>query len=73
MLLVLLYIDDMLIVSNDKSLINKLRYQLSNEFVIKDRSVTKKILGIEIHRDRKANKLNLSQRKYLGKYLIGSI
>jgi len=72
-LLVLLYIDDMLIVSNDKSLINKLRYQLSNEFVIKDRSVTKKILGIEIHRDRKANKLNLSQRKYLGKYLIGSI
>ena len=73
MLLVLLYIDDMLIVSNDKSLINKLRYQLSNEFVIKDRSVTKKILGIEIHRDRKDNKLNLSQRKYLGKYLIGSI
>jgi len=65
----LLYVDDMLIASKDKSLINKLKCQLSDEFEMKDLGATKKILGLEIHRDRKAGKLYLSQRKYLEKIL----
>uniref|UniRef100_A0A7C9CC22 NADH dehydrogenase n=1 Tax=Opuntia streptacantha TaxID=393608 RepID=A0A7C9CC22_OPUST len=51
----------------DKFLISKLKSQLGNEFEMKDLGVTKKILGVEIHRDQKVDKLYLSQRKYLKK------
>lgn len=65
----LLYVDDMLIASKDKSLISKLKFQLSEEFEMKDLSAAKKILGMEIQRDRKAGKLYLSQGHYLEKIL----
>jgi len=68
-----LYVDDMLIVSEDKSLINKLKFQPSNEFEMKDLGATKIILDMEIHRDRKASKLYHPKRNILKKYLIGSI
>ena len=57
----LLYVDDMLIASKNKSLINKSKSQLSREFEMKDLGAAKKILGVEIQRDRKASKLYLSQ------------
>jgi len=47
----LLYVDDMLIASKDKSLISKLKSQLSKEFEMKDLGTAKKILGMEIQRD----------------------
>jgi len=47
----LLYVDDMLIASKDKSLISKLKSQLIREFEMKDLGVAKKILGMEIQRD----------------------
>jgi hypothetical protein len=65
----LLYADDMLIASKDISLVNKLKSQLSSEFEMKDLGAAKKILGMEIHRDRQAGKLFLSQKKYLQKIL----
>ena len=65
----LLYVDDMLIASKDKSLISKLKSQLSEEFEMKDLGAAKKILGMEIQRDRKAGKLYLSQGHYLEKVL----
>ncbi|KAE9603853.1 putative RNA-directed DNA polymerase [Lupinus albus] len=65
----LLYVDDMLIVSRDKSLIRKLKTQLNNEFEMKELGAAKKILGMEIHRDRQADKLFLSQQKYIEKVL----
>ena len=49
-----LYIDDMLIVAHDISLINDLKAQLKSEFEMKDLGAAKKILGMEIHRDRQA-------------------
>ena len=61
----LLYVDDMLIASMDMSLIKKLKFQLNQEFEMKDLGAAKKILGMEIQRDRKAGKLFLSQKKYL--------
>ena len=64
----LLYVDDMLIASCDKSLIKNLKSQLSKEFEMKDLSAAKKILGMEIHRDRQAGKLFLSQKNYIKKY-----
>jgi len=65
----LLYVDDMLIAARDKYLVNKLKAQLSSEFDMKDLGPAKKILGIEINRDRQAGKLFLSQKKYVLKML----
>ena len=65
----LLYVDDMLIASRDKSLIRKLKTQLNNEFDMKELGAAKKILGMEIRRDRQAGKLFLSQQKYVERVL----
>ena len=56
----LLYVDDMLIASHDKSLIVELKAQLSHEFDTKDLGPAKKILGMEIQHDRRAGTLFLS-------------
>ena len=48
----LLYVDDMLIVTKSMVKVNKLKSLLSKEFDMKDLGATKKILGMEIHRDR---------------------
>ena len=65
----LLYVDDMLIAAKDKSEIAKLKAQLSKEFEMKDLGAAKKILGMEIIRDRKSGKLYLSQKGYIEKVL----
>jgi len=65
----LLYVDDMLIASKDKSFTSKLKSQLSEKFEMKDLGAAKKILGMEIQMDRKAGKLYLSQGRYLEKIL----
>ena len=44
----LLYVDDMLIVSKSKDEIEKLNTQLNQEFKMKDLGDAKKILGMEI-------------------------
>ncbi|KAG8503399.1 hypothetical protein CXB51_001318 [Gossypium anomalum] len=65
----LLYVDDMLIAAKDKGKIRKVKAQLSEEFEMKDLGPAKKILGMEILRDRKASKLYLSQKGYIEKVL----
>ena len=42
-----------------------LKNQLSGEFEMKDLGAAEKILGMEIHRDRQASKLFLSQKNYI--------
>jgi len=46
-----LYVDDMLLVGNDKEIIQDLKTHLSSKFDMKDLSVTNYILGMEIKRD----------------------
>ena len=65
----LLYVDDMLIATKDKEEIRKVKVQLSKEFEMKDLGATKKILGMEILGNRKADKLYLSQKGYIEKVL----
>ncbi|KAG8503021.1 hypothetical protein CXB51_000861 [Gossypium anomalum] len=65
----LLYVDDMLIAAKDKREIRKVKAQLSEEFEMKDLGPAKKILGMEILRDRKVSKLYLSQKGYIEKVL----
>ncbi|KAL5574922.1 hypothetical protein UlMin_016621 [Ulmus minor] len=55
--------------SKDKEEIRKLKRQLGNEFEMKDLGPAKKILGMEIIRDRKQGTLFVSQCGYLRKVL----
>ncbi|TXG47175.1 hypothetical protein EZV62_026469 [Acer yangbiense] len=61
----LLYVDDMLIASKSKVEIDRLKAQLSSEFDMKDLGETKKILGMEIKRDRVKGTICLTQTQYL--------
>ncbi|KAG8478507.1 hypothetical protein CXB51_028390 [Gossypium anomalum] len=65
----LLYVDDILIAAKDKGEIRKVKAQLSEEFEMKYLGPAKKILGMEILRDRKVSKLYLSQKGYIEKVL----
>ena len=67
--ILLLYVDDILIASNSKSEVEKLKSELSREFEMKDLGAAKRILGIEIKWDRKRKLLYLSQELYLRKVL----
>ncbi|KAI3780212.1 hypothetical protein L2E82_10183 [Cichorium intybus] len=65
----LLYVDDMLIAAKDMKEIQKLKDQLKADFEMKDLGAAKKILGMEIVRDRKSRILHLSQKGYIEKVL----
>jgi hypothetical protein len=56
----LLYVDDLLIAAKSKKEISTLKPMLSSEFEMKDLGVARKILGMEIVRDRKSGLLFLS-------------
>ena len=59
----------MLIASKNQTKIEKLKVQLKGEFEMKDLGEAKKILGMEITRDRQSKKLFLSQKEYLKRVL----
>ena len=68
-LILLLYVDDMLIVGQDKKRIEALKSDLKKSFAMKDLGAAKQILGMTICRNRKERKLWLSQEKYIEKVL----
>jgi len=53
----LLYIDDILIAAKCMSEVNKLKTLLYREFDMKDLGTTKKIIGMEIRRDKDTGRL----------------
>ena len=64
----LLYVDDMLIAVKSKVEIAKLKKLLSSVFDMKDLGAAKKILGMEITRDRKSGLLFFSRKIMLRKF-----
>uniref|UniRef100_A0A3Q7IHI9 Reverse transcriptase Ty1/copia-type domain-containing protein n=1 Tax=Solanum lycopersicum TaxID=4081 RepID=A0A3Q7IHI9_SOLLC len=68
-IILLLYVDDMLIVGQDKELIAKLKKDLSKSFDMKDLGPAQQILGMKIVRERTKRKLWLSQEKYIKRVL----
>eukprot|EP00253_Pinus_taeda_P027181 PITA_27181 len=60
-----LYVDDVLLVGNDKEIIQDLKTQLSSKFDMKDLGAANYILGMEIKRGRAKRKIWLNQRKYV--------
>ncbi|XP_051115714.1 uncharacterized protein LOC127240907 [Andrographis paniculata] len=63
----LLNVDDMLIAAKNMSEIHSMKLQLSSEFEMKDLGVTKKILSMDIQRDRGQRRLVLTQESYVKK------
>lgn len=63
----LLYVDDMLLISQSKSKMSKLKAILNFKFDMKDLGCAKKILDMVIERDRLKNKLKVHQFNYLQK------
>ncbi|KAH9728536.1 hypothetical protein KPL70_009073 [Citrus sinensis] len=64
-----LYVDDMLLASKSMKLIDLLKQQLRDKFDMKDLGPVKKILGVEMIRNRTARTLFISQEKYVNKVL----
>ena len=60
-MILVLYVDDMLIVSKSMDEINRLKDRMARTFDMKDLGAAKQILGIDIHRDRRNGKLSFSQ------------
>lgn len=65
----LLYVDDMLVACKSREEIKALKNLLSSEFEMKDLGSAKKILGMEIKRDRSKGIMFISQEKYLRRVL----
>jgi hypothetical protein len=63
------HMDDMLIISNSKSKLAKMKLNLTKYFKVKDLGEVKFLLGIEVIRDRKSGSINLSQQAYIGQLL----
>lgn len=64
-----LYVDDILLATNNLGLLLDVKKMLSENFDMKDLGEASYVLGIEIHRDRPRGLLGLSQRAYLDRVL----
>lgn len=64
-----LYVDDILIATQNIKDIRELKSSLNAEFEMKDLGIAWKILEVEIYRDREISKLFLSQKRYIRKIL----
>ncbi|KAA0046197.1 retrovirus-related Pol polyprotein from transposon TNT 1-94 [Cucumis melo var. makuwa] len=65
----LLYVDDMLLAGKNLTKLNEIREQLKNKFEMKDLGSSKRILGMEITRERRRRELFLSHKQYTKKVL----
>ena len=63
------YVDDILLATNDLSLLHETKNFLSSNFEMKDMGETGYVIGIEIFRDKSQGLLGLSQKIYINKVL----
>ena len=63
-IIVPVFVDDITIVSKNKSRIQQLKDNLRKYFKLRDLGPTTFLLGVEIIRDRPARSISLSQRQY---------
>ena len=64
-----LYVDDILLASNNSDLLIETKQMLSSHFDMKDLGEASYVLGIQILRNRAKGELKLSQRTYIDKVL----
>jgi hypothetical protein len=65
----LLYVDDALIASKSLALVEKVKAHIKAEFAIRDLGEVKRFLGYEVHRDRAAGTLVITQRALVRSYV----
>ena len=70
--IIVLYVDDMLLASNNVGIIFETKQFLSKNFDMKDLGEAFYVIEIEIHRDRSCGLLGLSQKNYIEKLLKDS-
>lgn len=70
MVYLLLYVDDMLLASKDLEEIKTVKELLASRFDMKDLGPARRILGMDIERDREGGVLTLSQTGYVKKVLL---
>ena len=66
---VVLYVDDILLVANDKGMLYEVKQFISENFDMKDMGEASYIIDIKIHRDKNRGILGLSQETYINKVL----
>lgn len=64
-MLLLVYVDDLLLATNSKQLMDKTKVWLKSEFEMQDIGEPTYCLGMEIKRNRKQRTLTISQSKYI--------
>src|ERR1041385_7168144 len=64
-----LYVDDILLIGNDKKFLGEVKEYLNGQFSMKDLGEASYILGIKIYRDIPNQLLALSQSTYIDKIL----
>ncbi|CAM8999543.1 unnamed protein product [Rhodiola kirilowii] len=64
---VVLYVDDMLIISESRPIVNNIKSDLKKHFDMKDLGTAQRILGVRIIRDKNRRLVYLSQSDYLDK------
>jgi inosine/xanthosine triphosphate pyrophosphatase family protein len=69
MIFLVLYVDGILLASNDLGLLHETRQLLSQSFEMKDLGEAPYVIAIKIQRDRKHKILKLSQKAYIEKVL----
>ena len=60
-----LYVDDILLIRNDISILQSVKLWISSQFSMKDLEEASYILGMKIYRDRSRTLLGLSQTTYI--------
>ena len=65
----ILYVDDILLASNDREKMQELKQNLNRSFEMTDIGEPKSFLVLEIKRDRKARVLKITQEKYILKMI----
>lgn len=68
-ILLIFYMDDILLATNDIDILHETKRFLSRNFEMKDLGDAPFVLGIQIHRDRSRGILGLLQRNYIDKVL----
>lgn len=69
LIILVLYVDDILLATNDLGLLHQTNGFLSKNFAMKDMGEASYVIGIEIFRDRSQGWLGLSQKAYINKVL----
>jgi hypothetical protein len=69
LLIVIIYVDDLIMLSSDKDVMQGLKHKLQEEFDIKDLGELHFFLGVQMERDRAARTITLHQKNYLEEVL----